>query len=391
MIKQADRVADIPFSPIRKIFDQVNVLRSQGKEIISLGIGEPDFDTPSHIIEAMHEAAKSGKTHYTPNKGIPELRQAICDKLRKDNELDYSQDDIICTVGVSEGVYLAMSAFLNPGDEVLVPDPAWLNYRHVATLNHIKAAYYHLTSENHFQIDLNELKGKINSHTKMLILLNPSNPTGAVLGRDILERIATITRDHNLLVISDEIYEKLIYDGKPYCSIAALPGMRERTIVLNGFSKAYAMTGWRLGYVAAPASLIGPMSKVHSYLVTSASSMVQWGGVAALKGSQKPLEIMVEEFKTRRDYVFKEINSIHGLSSMKPEGAFYLFVDVTGTHMDAETFASYLLDTAGVAVVPGTAFGEQATHEIRLSYATSMENLEKAMARIRNACNNLPK
>ena len=214
-------------------------------------------------------------------------------------------------------------------------------------LNQVKTIYYSLTSENNFQINVNELKNKINNKTKMIILLDPSNPTGGVLSIETLEKVAAFVKGHDLFVISDEIYEKIIYDDKQHYSIAALSGMRERTIVLNGFSKAYAMTGWRLGYVAAPASLIAPMTKIHSYLVTSASSMVQWGGVGALKGSQEPLGVMVEEFKTRRDYVFKEINSIHGLSSIKPEGAFYLFADVKGTDMDAETFASYLLETEG--------------------------------------------
>lgn len=388
-MKQADKVKNIPFSPIRKIFDKVNVLKAEGKEIISLGIGEPDFDTPDHIITAMYEATKNGATHYTPNKGIPELREAICEKLFVDNELVYHPEEIICTVGVSEAVYVALCAFLNPDDEILVPDPAWLNYGHVTTLNNATAISYTLDSKNNFQIDLDELEKKVTKKTKMIILLDPSNPTGSILSYETLQRIAEFSKRHDLIVISDEIYEKIIYDDKKHYSIAAFPGMRERTIVLNGFAKSYAMTGWRLGYIAAPAELITPMAKIHSYLVTSASSMVQWGGLAALKGTQEPLNSMLNEFTARRNYVYEKINTIRGLSCNKPEGAFYLFADVSGTGMDGEEFSNYLLDHAGVAVVPGTAFGGKATHEVRLSYATSLANLEKAMNKIRVACEEL--
>jgi aspartate/methionine/tyrosine aminotransferase len=389
MIKQADKVQNIPFSPIRKMFDKVNVLKAQGKQVISLGIGEPDFDTPSHVNDAMFEATRKGATHYTPNKGILELRKAICEKLSEDNGLVYDPEEIICTAGVSEGVYIALSAFLNPGDEVLVPDPSWLNYGHVSTLNEAKTVYYSLISDNNFQINVDVLEKLVNEKTKVLIVLDPSNPTGSVLSKECLEKVAEFAIKHDLLVLSDEIYEKIIYDGNKHYSIAALPGMRERTIVLNGFAKSYAMTGWRLGYVAAPAQLLAPMAKIHSYLVTSASSMVQWGGVTALKGTQEPLEEMVKEFQIRRDYVVSEINSIKGLSCIKPQGAFYIFADVSGTGMDAESFAEYLLDNAGVAVVPGTAFGKRATHEVRISYATSLDNLKIAMKNMRNACEKL--
>lgn len=389
MIRQAYKLENIPFSPIRKIFDKVNELKAEGKTIISLGIGEPDFDTPSHINEAMFEATKQGATHYTPNKGIIELRKAICEKLLKDNELTYDPEEIICTAGVSEGVFVALSAFLNSGDEVLVPDPSWLNYGHVLTLNEAKAVYYPLTSQKNFQINVSDLEKLINEKTKAIVILDPSNPTGSVLSKECLESVSEFAIRHDLIVISDEIYEKIIYDGNKHYSIAALPNMRERTIVLNGFAKAYAMTGWRLGYIAAPSELIAPMAKIHSYLVTSATSMVQWGGVAALNGTQEPLAEMVEKFKKRRDYVCDEINCIKGLSCIKPQGAFYLFVDVKGTGMNAENFAQYILEEAGVAVVPGTAFGNRATHEIRISYATSIDNLKKAMQNMRNACEKL--
>lgn len=385
MIRHSAKTDSIPFSPIRKLFGEVEKLKAEGKEVISLGIGEPDFDTPAHISEAMFEATKKGATHYTANKGIEELREAIAEKLKKDNAVQYDIEEIICTVGVAEGVFVALSAFLDPGDEVLVPDPSWLNYSHIPTLNGAVPVLYPLVAENEFQIDVKELEKRVTEKTKLLVVLDPSNPTGGILRKETLEAVAGFAIKHDLLVVSDEIYEKLIYDGNKHYSIAALPGMRERTIILNGFAKAYAMTGWRLGYIAAPAELIPPMAKLHAYLLANASSMVQWGGVAALKGTQEPVAEMVEEFRKRRDYMVKAINGIKGLNCPNPGGAFYLFVDVKGTGMTGEEFSDFILHEAGVAVVPGTAFGKRATHEVRVSYATSMKNLIRAVEKIKKA------
>jgi aspartate/methionine/tyrosine aminotransferase len=385
MKQQAVRMGKIPFSAIRKVFTEVEKLRNEGKDIISLGIGEPDFGTPDHICEALIDATKRGETHYTPNKGINELREAIIRKLKNDNGLTYELEEIICTVGVAEGVFVALSAFLDPGDEVLVPDPSWLNYTHVPTLNHAVPVHYPLVADNDFQIDVEELEKRITEKTRMLVILDPSNPTGAIQRRESLEKVAAFSVKHDLLVISDEIYEKLIYDGNEHVSIASIPDMRERTIVLNGFAKAYAMTGWRLGYIAAPLELIPPLAKMHAYLLTNATSMVQWGGVAALDGTQEPVEKMVEEFRKRRDFMVRAINDIKGISCPNPGGAFYLFVDVAETGMTGEDFTHFLLNEAGVAVVPGTAFGNRAVNEVRISYATSMENLEKAVSRIKEA------
>lgn len=389
MKKSAVKLDAIPFSAIRKLFAEVARLKAEGREIISLGIGEPDFDTPVHIIEAMVEATRAGQTHYAPNKGIEELRHAIVNKLKNDNGLEYDIEEIITTVGVAEGVYVALSAFLDPGDEVLVPDPSWLNYSHVPKLNGAVSVPYPLVAENDFQIDVHVLEDLVTEKTKMLVVLDPSNPTGGILRKNVLEQVAQFAIKHDLIVISDEIYEKLIYDDNVHYSIAAVPGMRERTIVLNGFAKAYAMTGWRLGYIAAPAELILPMSKLHAYLLTQASTMLMWGGVAALNGSQEPMAEMVAEFQNRRDFMVKALNEIKGLSCPNPGGAFYIFLNVKETGMTGEEFASYLLHEAGVAVVPGTAFGHIATHEVRISYATSMENLKKAVESIRTAVEKL--
>ncbi|MGB9825567.1 MAG: pyridoxal phosphate-dependent aminotransferase, partial [Desulfofundulus sp.] len=390
MIQPARKLNNIPFSPIRKVFAVVEQLRAEGKDVISLGIGEPDFDTPPHITEAMAEAARRGATHYTNNKGIIELRRAICEKLKKDNGLSYDpEEEIICTVGVSEGVYIALTSFLNPGDEVLVPDPAWLNYTHVPVMNEATPVPYRLSDENGFQIDVSELEEKVTERTKILVVLDPSNPTGAVQKREVLEKVAEFAIKHDLLVISDEIYEKIIYDDNEHVSIASFPGMRERTIVLNGFAKAYAMTGWRLGYVAAPKELIQAMNRLHMYSVTSASSMVQWGGVAALTGPQEPVAEMVAEFKRRRDFMVGALNEAKGISCPKPGGAFYLFPNIRATGMTSEEFTNYLLQEANVAVVPGTAFGKYGEGHVRISYATSLDNLKKAAERIQNALSRL--
>ncbi len=385
MFKPADKMEKIPFSPIRKVFAEVDRLKAEGHDIISLGIGEPDFDTPSHIIEAMVDATRKGATHYTNNKGIVELRRAICDKLKQDNGLTYDVEEIICTVGVSEGVFTALSCFLNPGDEILVPDPAWLNYTHVPSMNGAVAVPYSLTYQNDFQIDVQELESKVSSKTKMIVVLDPSNPTGAVQRLDVLKQVAEFAIKHDLLVISDEIYEKIIYDDNRHYSIATLPGMRERTIVLNGFAKAYAMTGWRLGYIAAPLELIQVMNRMHMYNVTSTATMVQWGGVAALTGTQEPVAQMVAEFKRRRDLMVAALNATKGFSCANPGGAFYLFPNIAATGMNGDELTMVLLREAGVAVVPGSAFGRYGGDHVRISYAASYENLEKAADRMQKA------
>jgi len=385
MFAQSKKMEAVPLSPIRKIFAEVDKLKADGVDIITLGIGEPDFDTPSHITEAMAAATRNGATHYTANKGIVQLREAVCRKLNVDDGLDYDPEEIICTVGVSEGVYVSLSSFLDPGDEVLVPDPSWVSYFHVPTMNGAVPKGYPLREENDFQIDVEDLEKLVSPKTKMMVVLDPSNPVGAVQEKESLARIAEFAVKHNLLVISDEIYEKIIYDGKKHYSIAAFPGMRERTIVLNGFAKAYAMTGWRIGYIAAPAELISVMNRMHMYVVTHTSVQAQWGAVAALEGPQEPVADMVEEFRKRRDYVCRRIGGMKKVSCRVPGGAFYVFVNIKETGMNAEEFTKYLIREARVAVVPGTAFGSHGEGYVRISYAVSMENLEKSMDRIEKA------
>ena len=383
MKKQSRKMENVPFSSIRKVFAEVDKLKAQGKDIISLGIGEPDFNTPMHINEALAEAARRGETHYTPNKGIAQLRQAIAAKILRDAGVAYDSEEIICTVGGTEGVYVALSSFLDPGDEVLVPDPAWLNYVHVPTMNGATSVAYQLRDDNNFQIDVEAMRKLITERTTMLVLIDPSNPTGGVQSSETLAKVAQLAIEHDLLVVTDEMYEQLVFSGAKHTSIASFPGMRERTVMLNGFSKAYAMTGWRLGYIAAPLELIQVMIRAHMYTVTHTASMVQWAGIAALEGPQDCVRDMVTEFERRRDFMLAAVRQMKGFKCNKPDGAFYLFPEISGTGMTGEELTTYLLNEAGVAVVPGTAFGEYGKYHIRISFATSMERLQAAAERMR--------
>lgn len=388
MIKAAKKMDSIPFSAIRKVFDEIARLRAEGQHIISLGIGEPNFDTPDNIIQAMEAAAESGATHYTANKGILPLREEIVKYLAQ-YDLHYDVEEIICTVGVAEAIFMVLGSYLDPGDEILVPDPAWLNYANVPVLNGAVAVPYVLRAENEFQTDVEQLETLVTDKTKILVLIDPSNPTGAIQHRETLEKLANFAICHDLLVISDEIYDQLIYGNAKHYSIAAMPGMRERTVVLNGFSKSYAMTGWRLGYAAAPIDLIPPMLKLHAYMVTNATSIAQYGAVEALRGPQDSVAAMREEFNRRRDYVVNAINEMPMLRCNVPEGAFYVFMDVSGTGMNGEEFVEFMI-RHGVGMVPGTAFGKSAEKFVRISYAASMDELKTCMGRMRSALEELP-
>lgn len=385
MKKQAKRMDSIPVSAIRKVFAEVDRLKAEGKKVISLGVGEPDFDTPAHIVDAMTAAGRRGETHYTANKGIIELRKSICRKLKDDNGLTYDPEEIIATVGVSEAIYVSITALLDPGDEILVPDPAWVNYTHVPVMAGAVPVHYTLRQENDFQVDFDELESKVSEKTKMLAMISPSNPTGGVQSYETLKKLAEFAVAHDLVVISDEIYEKILYDGAKHYSLASFPGMRERTILLNGFAKAYAMTGWRMGYIAAPQELIGAMTRLHSYIVTHTTSVAQWASVAALEGPQDSVEAMVKEFDRRRLHMLNALQETKGVTCARPSGAFYLFPSIEATGMTAEEATNYLLKEALVAVVPGTAFGPAGKGHIRISYATSYENIVESAAAIQRA------
>ena len=385
MFKAASRMEALPFSEIRVMMEKATRMQKNGEDVIHMEIGRPDFDTPEVIQQAANRALANGNVFYTSNYGTPELRQAIADKLKRDNNINYEAEEILVTIGVGEGTYAAVAAFTEPGDEILVPDPVWLNYIHVPHFFGAVPVSYKLREENDYQIDLDEIEGLITEKTKMLVINTPGNPTGVVQSMATLERLAEIAKKHDLIVVSDEIYEKLVYGEARHISIAALPGMKERTITLNGFSKCYSMTGWRLGYVAAPVEFIKAMVRVHAYINTCAPSFVQEAGITALEKAEPDVQEMVKEYQRRRDYIVSAINAIDGLSCKTPGGAFYIFVNIKSLGKTSAEMADYLLENAKIAAVPGSAFGPQGEGYIRLSYACSYERIVEAMERLKKA------
>ncbi len=379
----AGRMELVPFSGIRKVFERAKALEREGRPVIFLETGRPDFDTPAHIKEAAKRALDAGRVHYTSNYGIPELRSAIAEKLERDNGLRYDpESEILVTVGAAEAIFDAFLAFLDPGDEVLFPEPSWLNYAAAARLAGAIPVPMPMREANGYQIDPEEVRKLITPRTRLMVVVSPHNPTGAVQSPEVLQSLAELAVAHDLLVISDEIYERIVYDGLVNLSPASLPGLRERTITINGFSKAYSMTGWRLGYAAAPKDLIQAMNRVHQYNVACACSFAQDGAVAALRGPQDCVAAMVAEFRRRRDLVVPAINAVEGLSCLNPGGAFYVWVNVARLGVPAEDFSTRLLEGAYVSSVPGTVFGPSGEGYVRLSYANSYERLEEAMRRI---------
>lgn len=385
----AERMNSLPFSGIRKMMEKATKMQQAGERVIHLEIGRPDFDTPERIKRAADESLAQGHVFYTSNYGTPELRTAIADKMREKNRVGYDPSEVLVTVGVGEGTFAGMAAFLNPGDEVLVPNPVWLNYIHVPESLGAVPSTYSLKEENDYQVDFAELESKITSRTKMLVLVDPSNPTGGVFSRETLDRLADTARKHDLLVLSDEIYERLVYDGVEHVSIASLPGMKERTITLGGMSKAYSMTGWRLGYLCAPREIVQACVRIHQYTVTCAPSFVQDASVVALRECDEDVEAMRREYQRRKDYVVKAINAIDGLSCNNPKGAFYVFVNVKSLGRSSAEVAEYMLDHAKVALVPGSAFGSEGEGYLRLSYAAAYEELVEACERIEKAVQEL--
>lgn len=389
-MKQSTKMNDIPFSGIRKVFEAAAQLEKQGKDIINLGIGRPNFDTPAHIKEAAKKALDDGMVFYTSNYGTEELREAVVEKLKKDNGLDYEISDVIATVGANQAVSIAMTALLDPGDEVLVPNPSWLHYFYCADLAGAKSVSYPLLEENEFNAVPEDIEKLITPKTKMIIVNSPNNPTGSLLSKKSLQAIADIAEKYDLIVLSDEIYEKLIYDDGVHYSIAALDGMRDRTVLIHGVSKSYSMTGWRIGFaVSANKEFLSAMIRVLQYTVTCANSFAQYGAEAALRGPQNCVEEMRVQFDRRRKLVYDRINKIEGLSCICPKGAFYCFVNVKKLGLSDEEASSYYLNEAGVALIPGSAFGEYGAGYLRVAFSNSYENIERAMDRIAEATKSL--
>ncbi len=385
MFQASERMETLPFSGIRVMMERAMRMQKEGMDIIHMEIGRPDFDTPEVIKKAAYASIEKGNVFYTSNYGTPELRKAIAEKLKRDNGIDYKPEEVLVTIGVGEGTYAAIAAFTNPGDEILVPDPVWLNYIHVPNFFGAVPVSYTLREENDFQLDVDELESLCTEKTKMLIINSPGNPTGTVQSLETLQKLADLAKRRNLIVVSDEIYEKLVYGDAKHISIASLPGMKERTITLNGFSKCYSMTGWRLGYAAAPVEFISALVRVHQYINTCAVSFVQEAGITALEKAEPDVQVMRKEYERRRDYAVAALNRIPGVSCKTPEGAFYIFVNVKSFGKTSAEIADYLLDEAHVATVPGTAFGTSGEGYIRLSYATAYERIVEAMERMEKA------
>lgn len=391
-MQQSKKMDNIPFSGIRKVFEAAGKLEKEGKEIINLGIGRPNFDTPAYIKEAAKKALDDGQVFYTSNYGTDSLRKAVSDKFKKDNNLELEPSDIIVTVGANQAVSVAMTALLDPGDEVLVPDPSWLHYFYCADLIGAKTVSYPLLEENNFNVVVDDLEKYINEKTKMIIVNTPNNPTGSVLTKESIEKISQLAIKYNLIVLSDEIYEKLIYDDVKHYSIGSLPGMKERTVTINGVSKAYSMTGWRIGFIGcANKDFISAMIRVLQYTVTCAPSICQFGAEAALTGDQSCVEDMRQAFDARRKLVYESINKIGGLSCICPKGAFYCFVNVSKLGISDEEASNYYLNHAGVAMIPGSAFGMYGKNYLRIAFSNSYENIEKAMGKIKVATEELLK
>lgn len=375
--KIAEDVKVVPPSGIRKFFDLANTMEG----VISLGVGEPDYAAPDKVIAACIESLKEKKTSYTSNLGLPELRKDIAKLFSERYHVEYDPaSEIVVTVGVSEAISIAMSALLNPGDEVLVPDPAYVAYPACVHFAGGTPVLVPTWEKDDFKLTVEELEKKVTPKTKILLIGYPNNPTGTVMTHDELAKIAEFAEKHDLIVISDEIYCDLTYEGTHTC-FASLPGMKERTIVLNGFSKSYAMTGLRIGYMCAPKEAVTSIFKVHQYAILCASSTSQYGAIAALEQCEDDVKAMYDEYAARRVIVYEGLKSI-GLPVFEPKGAFYIFPDITSTGMSDEEFSEQLLKEEKVGVVPGSCFGPQGKGHIRISYAASREHIEEALNRI---------
>lgn len=373
----SDKVLDIKPSGIRKFFDIV----SEMKDAISLGVGEPDFETPWHIREEGIYSLEKGRTVYTSNSGLLELRKEIVNYLQRKVHVTYDpRKEVLITVGGSEAIDLALRAMLNPGDEVLIPQPCYVSYLPCCQLADGVPVFINLKEENQFRLTAQELRDAITPKTKILVLPFPNNPTGAIMTREDLEAIAEVIIEKDLFVISDEIYSELTYLGE-HVSIASLPGMRERTILINGFSKAYAMTGWRLGYAAGPQYILEQMTKIHQFAIMCAPTTSQYAAVEALKNGDDDVARMRDAYDQRRHFVLSRLHEM-GLQCFEPYGAFYAFPSIARFGLTCDEFATRFLKEEKVAIVPGTAFGDCGEGFLRLSYAYSIENLKEALGRL---------
>ena len=381
----AARMDQLVPSGIRKVNERALAMERAGEKVLHFEIGRPDFDTPAYIKRAAMESLERGEVFYTSNFGLTELRQEVANYLNRRSHTDYRACEVLVTVGLSEAVFDLLCTILDEGDELLIPDPVWMNYLNVPRLLGAVPVSYELKEENGYQLDLEEIRAKITDKTKAMVIVTPNNPTGGVLTEETLRGLAEIAVEKDILVISDEVYERLVYDGERHVSMASLPGMKERTFTMNGLSKAYAMTGWRIGYVAAPEEYITAMNKIHQHNTTCAPSFVQWAAIAALRDEGDEVEKMVREYQRRRDCAVKAINDIPGLSCLCPKGAFYLFINCKALGRPSAELAQYLLEKAKIALVPGDVFGRGGEGYLRMSFANSYETIVEGCRRLAEA------
>ncbi len=375
-------------SGIRKLFD----LAQNRKDIISFGIGEPDFITPDHVREAAKQAIDDGYTHYTPNAGYYDLRTALAQKLREVNKIPVQTEEVVVTAGGTQALFSAFNVLLNPGEELILPDPGFLIYGSQVTLVGGNPVYLPIREKNNFQIDPEELQSLITPKTKAILINSPSNPTGMVVKEEVLQKIAQIARANNLFIISDELYEDILFDGRKHISIASLPEMKERTISIFGFSKSFAMTGWRLAYLACPEYLVDEIIKIQQNTAVCPNSVTQRAvlyGLQHQKETQLSIEYMRKAYQDRRDILISGFNEIEGFRCLPPEGAFYAFPNITEIGKKSEELSMYLLDKCGVVTVPGNAFGQYGEGYLRFSFATSIDLLKKGIERIKEGIKKL--
>jgi aspartate aminotransferase len=367
---------------------KAKAMKAEGIEVFGFGAGEPDMDTPEHIKAAAITALQQGRTKYTPSAGIPELRQAISQKFLKDNGLDYKSSQVIVSNGAKQSCFNAIAAVVNEGDEVIIPAPYWLSYPEMVRLVGGQPVIVETREENNWKLTAEDFENAMTPRTKMIIINSPGNPTGSIYTREELKALAEVAAEEDIFILSDEIYEKLTYDGAEHISIASIsPEAYDLTITVNGFSKAYSMTGWRLGYLAAPEPIARAIDSMQSHMTSNPCSFAQYGGLAALTGDQQCVNDMRDEFDIRRQYMFERLTQIPGISAVRPQGAFYVLANISALGLKSQNFADRLLTKANVAIVPGIAFGDDRT--VRLSYATSLDVIKSGLDRIEEFCKTL--
>jgi aspartate aminotransferase len=387
-METASRLQQLTPSLTLAVDSKAKAMLAEGIEVFGFGAGEPDMDTPEHIKAAAIKALEEGRTKYTPSAGIPELRQAISQKFLKDNGLDYKSSQVIVSNGAKQSCFNAIAAVVNEGDEVIIPAPYWLSYPEMVRIVGGEPVFIQTREENSWKITPEDFENAMTPRTKMIIINSPGNPTGSVYTREELKALSEVAAEEDIYILSDEIYEKLTYDGAEHVSVASIsPEAYDLTITINGFSKAYAMTGWRLGYLAAPEPIARAIDSMQSHMTSNPCSFAQYGALAALTGDQQCVADMREEFDIRRQYMFERLTQIQGVSAVRPQGAFYVLANISALGLKSQNFADRLLSKSSVAVVPGVAFGDDRT--IRLSYATSLDVIKSGLDRIEEFCRSL--